>query len=114
MIGLYSRCLKNGKGIFSYFLIWFKIDPIDDGGMTIMKKTMIKRTLRMGCVVALLCLLGLISAFAGGPPLKENACGVCHQDYSKIMPPKHPDVGKVTACMTCHKTDPAKTDSTLL
>lgn len=51
-------------------------------------------------------------AAAGGPPLKENACGACHKDYSTIMPKKHPDVGKAAACLSCHAPDPAKSEAT--
>lgn len=49
---------------------------------------------------------------AGGPPLKENACGSCHKDYSTIMPKTHPDVGKGASCLTCHAPDPAKNEPT--
>ncbi|HPC86791.1 MAG TPA: hypothetical protein P5238_11020 [Smithellaceae bacterium] len=61
-----------------------------------------------GCTAVLLMVFCLTLAFAGGPPLKENACGVCHKDYEKILPAKHPDVGKASGCLTCHKPDPLK------
>ncbi|MCE5213057.1 MAG: cytochrome c3 family protein [Deltaproteobacteria bacterium] len=53
----------------------------------------------------------ITSVTAGGPPLKDNACGACHRDYGAIMPQKHPDMGKGTPCLTCHTTD-AKTEAT--
>jgi len=79
-------------------------------------KNMKKKVLRglVGCVsvTVLLGVFCLATAFAGGPPLKENACGACHKDYGKIMPAKHPDVGKAAPCLTCHTSDPAKTEPT--
>jgi hypothetical protein len=53
-----------------------------------------------------------ISVTAGGPPLKDNACGACHKDYDIIRPKAHPDVGKGAACISCHASDPAKTEAT--
>ena len=53
-----------------------------------------------------------MTAFAGGPPLKDGACGACHKDYNTIMPKTHPDVGKGAACISCHASDPAKTEKT--
>ncbi|MCE5211577.1 MAG: cytochrome c3 family protein [Deltaproteobacteria bacterium] len=66
------------------------------------------------CGILLTCAVFSMAVMAGGSPLKDNACGACHQDYSKIMPQKHPDVGpaKGTACLTCHTTDPAKNEPT--
>lgn len=77
-----------------------------------MKKKVTMRIFGLGLMMLLLGVFCLSMAMAGGPPLKENACGVCHQDYAKIMPAKHPDVGKAAPCLTCHKSDPAKTEPT--
>lgn len=63
-------------------------------------------------VIMLACAVFGPAVLAGGPPLKDNACGVCHQDYGKIMPKGHPDTGKGMACMTCHAPDPAKNEAT--
>lgn len=63
-------------------------------------------------VIMLVCALIGTATSAGGPPLKDNVCGACHQDYGKIMPEKHPDVGKGIACMACHTPDPAKKEAT--
>jgi len=53
-----------------------------------------------------------VTVTAGGPPLKDNACGACHKDYSTIMPKTHPEVGKGAACLSCHASEPAKKEPT--
>jgi len=60
----------------------------------------------------ILCAALSTTVWAGGPPLKDNACGACHKDYNTIMPKKHPDVGKGEACLICHAPDPAKNEPT--
>lgn len=66
------------------------------------------------CGIILTLAVFSTAIMAGGPPLKDNACVACHNDYSKIMPQKHPDVGtaKGNACLTCHAPDPAKNEPT--
>ena len=64
------------------------------------------------CGIILTCAVLSMTVMAGGPPLKDNACGSCHKDYNTIMPKKHPDVGKGEACLTCHAPDPAKNEPT--
>jgi hypothetical protein len=64
------------------------------------------------CVTILTGLLMCSVVPAAEPPLKENACGACHKDYSKIMPKKHPKVGDVKACLSCHTPDPADHEPT--
>ena len=64
------------------------------------------------CAVILICFLIDTVVWAGEPPLKEDACAVCHKDYSKIMPRKHPEVGDVKACLSCHTPDPADHEPT--
>ncbi len=68
------------------------------------------------CVIMLTLATFGTTVMAGGPPLKDNACGACHKDYSKILPQKHPDVGtgKGAACLTCHPPDPARNEPTKL
>ncbi|MDD4356446.1 MAG: hypothetical protein PHN98_04265 [Smithellaceae bacterium] len=63
-------------------------------------------------VIMLICLLLGNVVLAAEPPLKENACCACHKDYSKIMPKKHPEVGSVKACLSCHTPDPADHEPT--
>lgn len=62
--------------------------------------------------IMLMCAVFSTAVMAGGPPLKDNACGACHQDYNKIMPKNHPDAGKGAPCLTCHTSDPAKSEPT--
>jgi len=64
------------------------------------------------CAMLFLCAASSTAVWAGGPPLKDNVCSTCHKDYSTIMPKKHPDVGKATACLTCHAPDAAKNEPT--
>lgn len=64
------------------------------------------------CVIMLICLFLCTVVLAAEPPLKENACGSCHKDYSKIMPKKHPEVGDVKACLSCHTPDSADHEPT--
>ena len=64
------------------------------------------------CTTILICVLMSTVVLAGEPPLKESACGACHKDYSKIMPKKHPEVGDVKACLSCHTPDPADHEPT--
>ena len=64
------------------------------------------------CGIMLTGAIFSMTVTAGGPPLKDNACGACHKDYSTIMPKAHPDVGKGAACISCHASDPAKTEAT--
>ena len=65
-----------------------------------------------GCGMMLTVAIFSITVTAGGPPLKDNACGVCHKDYNTIMPKTHPDVGKGVACISCHAPDPANKEAT--
>lgn len=62
--------------------------------------------------IILMSFIFIISVTAGGPPLKENACGSCHKDYNKIMPKSHPDIGKGEPCLSCHAPDPASKEAT--
>lgn len=64
------------------------------------------------CGMMLMGAIFSITLTAGGPPLKDNACGVCHKDYNTIMPKGHPDIGKGAACTSCHAPDPAKKEAT--
>lgn len=64
------------------------------------------------CVVILICFLTGTIVLAAEPPLKEDACAACHKDYSKIMPRKHPEVGDIKACLSCHTPDPADHEPT--
>ena len=64
------------------------------------------------CSILFLCAVLSPAVSAGGPPLKDKPCASCHQDFNKIMPKKHPDVGKVTGCLNCHAPDPAKNEPT--
>ena len=58
-------------------------------------------------VLAVICAMAV---FAGGPPLKDKPCGVCHKDFKVIMPKGHPDVGAAASnsCLSCHAPDPAR------
>ena len=71
----------------------------------------LKKAAFIACVIMLAYAMVGTAVLAGGPPLKDNACGVCHQDYGTIMPKEHPDVGKGVACMTCHAPDPARNEA---
>lgn len=64
------------------------------------------------CGILLMCTLFIATGMAGGPPLKDKTCGVCHKDYSTILPNKHPAVDKGAACLSCHAPDPAKNEPT--
>jgi hypothetical protein len=64
------------------------------------------------CAIIFICAVFAISTTAAGPPLKANACSACHNDYSKIFPKAHPDMGKGEACLTCHAPDPAGKEAT--
>lgn len=70
-----------------------------------------KSTLVLSMIVLACAVIGT-AVLAGGPPLKDNACSICHQDYGKIMPKEHQAVGKGLACMTCHAPNPAKNGAT--
>ena len=59
-----------------------------------------------------MCFTVSTAVMAGGPPLKENACGACHKDYGAIMPKKHPDMGKGAPCLTCHTPDATRSEAT--
>ncbi len=72
----------------------------------------VKKSTLYALSLVLMCAIFCSTATAGGPPLKENACGACHKDYSTIMPKKHPDVGKAAACLSCHAPNPAKAEAT--
>jgi len=64
------------------------------------------------CGVLLTGAVFSMTVTAGGPPLKENACGSCHKDYGAIMPKAHPNIGKGEACTSCHASDPASKEKT--
>jgi hypothetical protein len=76
------------------------------------KMQILKKPAIYACAILLWCAVWSTAVRAGGPPLKDNACGACHKDYNTIMPKKHPDVGKASACLTCHAPDPAKNEPT--
>lgn len=69
-----------------------------------------KKLIISSCGILLTFAMFSTAVMAGGPPLKDNACGACHKDYNTIMPKKHPDVGKGAPCLTCHAPDPAKNE----
>ncbi len=81
-----------------------------------MKKRHNYLTLTMGSVVAAggIFFASALWLDAGGPPLKEKPCGVCHSDYQKILPPNHPTLGDAAKnpCLTCHKPDPSRNEPT--
>lgn len=67
--------------------------------------------------VCALLVLGIVTAMtvnAGGPPLKEQPCGICHKDYKAIFPKNHPDVGAASSqpCLGCHAPDPSRAEAT--
>lgn len=64
------------------------------------------------CGTLLMCVMFSTIVAAGGPPLKDNACGACHKDYSTIVPKNHPAIDKGAACISCHAPDAAKTEAT--
>ena len=64
------------------------------------------------CGIMLTCTIFSTMVTAGGPPLKDNACGTCHQDYNIIRPKMHPDVGKGEACTSCHAPDRGRNEAT--
>jgi len=72
----------------------------------------LKKTGIYFCAIMLSCAVLSTAAMAGGPPLKQNACGACHKDYGAIMPKKHPDMGKGAPCLTCHAPDAARGEAT--
>lgn len=76
---------------------------------------MIKKASKSVFMIAVLLILAVavsMSIAAGGPPLKENSCGVCHKDFKEILPKDHPNTGAIVQlCLTCH-TDPARTGPT--
>lgn len=70
--------------------------------------SIVKKITIYTCGIMLMCAVSGTAVPAGGPPLKDNACGACHKDYNTIMPKQHPDAGKGAPCLTCHAPDPAK------
>ena len=66
------------------------------------------------CVIVLAGAMFCMAVMAGGPPLKDNACGVCHKDFKTILPKTHPDIGggAAMACTSCHAPDPANKEAT--
>ncbi len=70
-----------------------------------------KKLVLPACGIVLTCVLLSAAVLAGGPPLKDSVCGVCHKDNSAIMPKKHPEVDKGMACLTCHAPDPARNEA---
>jgi hypothetical protein len=66
------------------------------------------------CGILILAVIFAMTVNAGGPPLKEKTCGVCHKDYKAIIPKTHPDVGSGASksCLDCHAPDPAKAAAT--
>jgi len=74
-------------------------------------------TVRILMVAVVMVAVGMVSSLssqAGGPPLKEKPCGVCHQDFQKILPQTHPAIGDAAKnpCFTCHKPDPDRSEAT--
>ncbi|MRR16766.1 MAG: hypothetical protein EG826_09965 [Deltaproteobacteria bacterium] len=76
--------------------------------MSRVKKTL----LYVSGILLLLTVFGAPVIMAGGPPLKDKLCGTCHKDLGAILPKKHPDVDKTAPCLSCHKSDAAKTEAT--
>jgi hypothetical protein len=70
-----------------------------------------KKITIFACGIMLLWVIFTAAAMAG-PPLKDNACGACHKDFSTIMPKTHPNVGKGGPCLSCHAPDKAKDEPT--
>jgi len=72
-----------------------------------------EKVVAMISVVMVLAVAFSMAVFAGGPPLKEKPCGVCHKDYKAIMPKGHPDVGNAASksCLACHAPDPARAEA---
>jgi len=66
------------------------------------------------CGILILGVICTVSVTAGGPPMKDKPCGVCHKDYKAIMPKGHPDVGDAAAkpCFTCHAPDASRAEAT--
>ena len=71
-----------------------------------------KKLVTYFCGILLIAAVCSTVVMAGGPPLKDNACSACHKDFGTILPKKHPDVDKTAPCLTCHKSDAAKTEAT--
>ncbi|MCX7981745.1 MAG: hypothetical protein N2572_02395 [Syntrophales bacterium] len=78
-----------------------------------MKKSKKWNKMAMVMMIGFIMLPALLSQ-AGGPPLKEKPCGVCHKDYMKIMPAGHPSVGEAAKnpCLSCHQPDPKRSEAT--
>ena len=74
----------------------------------------LKKITVLVCTILLTCVFFSMTVMAGGPPLKENACGGCHKDFKSIIPKGHPDVGggAAMACTTCHPQDPDRSEAT--
>lgn len=71
-----------------------------------------KKLVIYACGILLMCTVFSTMVTAGGPPLKDKVCSSCHKDLGAIIPKKHPDVDKAAPCLSCHKTDAAKTEAT--
>ncbi|HOJ52227.1 MAG TPA: hypothetical protein PLT64_07225 [Syntrophales bacterium] len=78
-----------------------------------MKGKMGKKVGYLTIIVTVLILPALLLQ-AGGPPLKENPCGVCHQDFKKILPGNHPPIGEAAKnpCLSCHQPDEKRGEAT--
>lgn len=76
-----------------------------------------RRHFQRGIYLLIVVLAVTIPAYllqAGGPPLKEKPCAVCHKDYLKILPKSHPAVGEAAKnpCLSCHQPDKARNEAT--
>ncbi len=71
-----------------------------------------KKLVTYFCGILLIVTVCSTGVLAAGMPLKDNACGACHKDFGAILPKKHPDVDKTAPCLSCHKSDAAKTEAT--
>ena len=65
------------------------------------------------CLALFLGVLFTMTVAAGGPPLQENPCAMCHKDFKVILPKAHIDLGSGAGqpCLNCHTPDPARTEA---
>jgi len=73
----------------------------------------LKRTVFPVCIALILGVVFTMPITAGGPPLKDKPCGMCHKDPKAILPKTHPDLGADASksCLSCHKPDPARAEA---